>query len=273
MKFFVFSFLLLLTIQFSFAQVSTTPSVTTTATSPSLPWTATVKSELSSTIENAKKVGGGSTENQFRIAYKFSEAAQLGLLFGGKYKFVGQAQNQSDQEMVASDTAIAGILVAPSLLGSDKTIIDGRFYLPTSKDSIKLKQNLLARVDMILPYSLTGQKNLTFWVSPRFADFEFNSSKFDILSQVKLAQGSKIAPYIALNHKVKMGYKTGLNRTEEYMGPEVGIEALPHKLVKLGIYVNQERNILNPSAKNAPSDYSAFNSTESKYFVFGQIKL
>ncbi len=259
----------------SLAQAQTTaPSVTTTAPAAGLPLTATLKSEMSSNIESAKDQGGALTETQLRLAYKFNDTAQLGLLFGGKYNLANEKQTQADQNMIASDTAIAGILVAPAILGADKTTIDGRLYLPTSAASEKAKQQYQLRADITLPYSMESQRVASVSVSPRFSDFEITASKAELVSQAKFAQGKTFVPYVALNHKLKLADATaGMTRTEEYMGPEVGIDVVPHKLVKLSLLVSQERNILNPTAKKARATYTAFDTNETKYLFGAQIKL
>lgn len=271
MKLFGLATLLIVASQFGYAQNTT---ITTTAPATGLPWAVSLKSELSANMEAAKQIGGAGTETQFRAAYKFNDAAQLGVLLGGKYNLAGENQNQAQQEMVASDAAIAGIYVAPAILGADKTQIDGRLYLPTSNASQLAKQQYQVRADILLPYSLESQRSAAILISPRFADFDVAASKMELVSQAKLAQGKTIAPYIALNHKLKMAdAAAGLSRTEEYMGPEVGVEIIPHKMVKLALLVSQERNILNPTAKKARGEYSVFNTSETKYLLGAQIKL
>jgi len=70
-----------------------------------------------------------------------------------------------------------------------------------------------------------------------------------------------------------LGQVSNLSRTEEYMGPELGCEIFPHKLVKLAMSISQERNILNPTAKNVSSNFSLFNRNETKYLIGAQIKM
>lgn len=257
----------------SFSQAQTAGTSTTSVTSPSLPWTVSAKSEWSSNIETAKQVGGAATENQFRIAYKLTDKVQLGLLFGGKYNLANENQIQSDQEFIGMDTALAGLFVAPSFLGSDKTEVDARVYLPTTEASQKAKQLYQLRADIKLPYTFSSARSATLQVSPRVSDFEVAATKLELVSQAKFAQGSKVAPYIALNHKLKMLNTAGMSRTEEYVGPELGVELVPHKMVKLAFLVAQERNILNPSVKKVRPEYSAFDTKETKYLMSAQIKL
>lgn len=271
MKRIIASALVLISSASTLAQNTT---VTTTAPTTAMPWTATLKSEVSSNLETAKQIGGALTETQLRLAYKFNDVAQLGLLLGGKYNVANDSQNQADQDLISSDAAIAGIYVAPAILGADKTQIDGRLYVPTSEASKIAKQQALMRADILLPYTLEQQRSVSLLVSPRYTDYQQTASKLELVSQAKLAQGKMIAPYLALNHKLKLVDATaGLTRAEELMGPELGVEIVPHKLVKLSLLVSQERNILNPTAKKASANYSAFNTTETKYLVGAQIKL
>lgn len=271
MKAALFALSVIMGSQISLAQTQTT--VTTQAPAPGLPWTATLKSEVTNTIEAAKDVGGAGTETQFRLAYKFTDAAQLGLLIGGKYNLATEAQVQADQEMLASDFAIAGILVAPGILEADKTEIDGRLYLPTSDASEVAKQNYQLRADVKLPYTLAPQRTATLTVSPRLTDYQVAATRLDLVSQLKLAQGKAIAPYVALNHKLKTANTAGLTRNAEYIGPEVGLDLVPHKLVKVSLSVSQDRNILNPTARKVRAEYSAFDTRETTYLLGAQIKL
>lgn len=269
MKRVMFVSLGLLVSQLVMAQSETT----IVAPAPSLPWTATLKSELTSNVQTAKDMGGAGTETQFRLAYKFNDQAQLGLLVGGKYNLATINQNQEDQKMVASNVALAGLFIAPSLLQSDKTEIDARIYLPTSDASQTLKENFQMRADIKLPYTVAPQRVATLQVSPRWTDYAAMDSKIELVSQAKLAQGKMVAPYAALNHRFKFlnGEKT--TRTEEFAGPELGLDYAPHKIVKLTLSVSQERNILNPTAKKVRAEYSAFDTRETKYLLGAQIKL
>lgn len=252
---------------------TTTPTVTTKAPEAALPWTASLKSEMESNIETGKTVGGAQTDNQFRIAYKFNDKAQIGLLFGGKYKLTSETQTQADQEMISSDVAVAGVLTAPAILNADKTEIDGRIYLPTSDLSKNAKQNYQLRADIKLPYSLESQRTATLMVSPRVSDYEITATKVELISQAKLAQGKMFVPYVALNHKLRLDNTAGLVRSEERMGPELGLDINPHRLVRLSLLVAQDRNILNPTKKNIRSEYALFDTKETKYLLGAQIRL
>lgn len=255
------------------AQENATNVSTTSVSAPSQ-WAASAKTEISNNLKTASDVGGALTDNQLRLAYKFSEKAQLGLLFGAKYNIASDKQNQSDIGVINSDTALAGIYVAPSFVGSDKTEIDARVYFPTSDTSKKAKQNSMLRADIKLPYSLESEKVAALVFSPRFTDNAQAVEKLEILSQARIGFGKTFTPYIALNHRIKMlGQTTNLRRNEEVMGPELGVEYLPHKMVKLALLVSQERNILNPTAAKVSRNYSLFNDSESKYLFAAQIKM
>lgn len=255
------------------AQQNSTTNVSTSVSAPSQ-WAASVKSEISNNLKTAADVGGALTDNQLRLAYKFNDKAQLGLLFGAKYNIASDKQNQSDLAVINSDTALAGIYVAPSFIGSDKTEIDARLYFPTSDVSKKAKQNSMLRADIKLPYSLESEKVAALIFSPRFTDNAQADEKLEILSQARIGFGKTLTPYVALNHRIKMlGQTTNLRRNEEVMGPELGVEYLPHKMVKLALLVSQERNILNPTAAKASRNYSLFNDSESKYLFAAQIKM
>lgn len=256
------------------AQSTAETTVTTTAPSSTTSWTALLKSEASNNLEVARTVGGALTENQFRLAYKFNDKANVGLLWGAKYKLASDKEIQSEQAVINSDTAIAGFFVAPSFIGSDKTEIDARFYLPTSEESKVKHKNYVIRTDLKLPYSMVSDRVAILNVSPRFTDNDQAVEQLEVLSQIRLGQGKTYIPYIALNHRFKMlGQTLNLARTEEYMGPELGFEVIPHKMVKLALLVAQERNILNPSAKKASAQYSLFERNETKYLFGAQIKM
>ncbi len=105
----------------------------------------------------------------------------------------------------------------------------------------------MLRADIKLPYSLESEKVAALIFSPRFTDNAQAVEKLEILSQARIGFGKTLTPYVALNHRIKMlGQTTNLRRNEEVMGPELGVEYLPHKMVKLALLVSQERNILNP---------------------------
>lgn len=268
---FVLSLVMVPTVQ---AQSNVDATVTTTAPTPSSSWTVQLKSEASNNLEVARTIGGSLTENQFRLAYKFNDKANVGLLWGAKYKLASDKEIQSEQGMINSDTAIAGFFVAPSFVGSDKTEIDARFYLPTSEEAKVKHKNYVIRTDVKLPYSMESERVAALIVSPRFTDNDQAVEQLEVLSQIRIGQGKTFIPYAALNHRFKMlGETLNLSRTEEYMGPEVGVEMIPHKMVKLAVLVSQERNILNPSAKKASAHYSVFDRNETKYLLGAQIKM
>ncbi|MEY4616148.1 MAG: hypothetical protein RJB66_1108 [Pseudomonadota bacterium] len=269
MKKLVFASIFILSSPFVLAQSETT----IVAPAPVLPWTATLRSEMASNIQTGKELGGAGTETQFRLAYKFNDQAQLGLLIGGKYNLATINQDQADQEMIASNVAVAGLLVAPSFWGSDKTEIDARIYFPTSEQSGLLKENFQVRADIKLPYTIASQRTATVQLSPRVTDYAVTDSKFELVSQAKLAQGKAIVPYLAMNHRIKVMGGEAMSRTEEFLGPELGIDLIPHKIVKISLSVSQERNILNPTSKKVRSEYSAFDTRETKYLMGAQIKL
>lgn len=256
------------------AQSTVDATVATSVPSPSSSWTVQLKSEASNNLEVARKVGGSLTENQFRLAYKLNDKVNVGLLLGAKYKLASDNEIQSEQGVINSDTAIAGFFVAPSFMGSDKTEIDARFYLPTSEEAKVKHKNYVIRTDIKLPYSMESDRVAALIVSPRFTDNDQAVEQLEVLSQIRIGQGKTFIPYAALNHRFKMlGETLNLSRTEEYMGPEVGLEMIPHKMVKLAVLVSQERNILNPSAKKANAQYSVFDRNETKYLLGAQIKM
>jgi hypothetical protein len=251
----------------------TATSITTAAPSVGMAWTASLKSEMSNNLEKAKDIGGAATDNQFRLSYKFNETTQAGILLGGIYNLATEGQDQDNIKMINSDVAVVGLVTAPAVLGADKTEVDGRLYLPTSETSEKAAQQYKLRADVRLPYTMGNQRLATLWVSPRLTDYEVFSAKAELLSQAKLAQGKVIAPYVAINHKLVMLDTADITRKEEFMGPEVGVDYLPHKLVKLSLFVAQERNILNPTFKKTAANYSVFNTKETKYLFSAQIKM
>ena len=240
----------------------------------SLPFAMSFKSEVSSNVETAKTVGGGLSEHQLRLSYKIDEMSQVGLLLGGKYVFTGEGQNQQAQEFMNSDIAIAGIYAIPEVLGADKLEIDGRIYLPTSENSKAISQNYLLRADLKMPYSFENNQKVVLLTSPRFFDYEIANSKLDVQSQARYAIGKSVVPYLAINHRLIMLDENGLARSNEYMGPELGLELSPTSYLKVSMLVAQERNILNPGANSKTrKNYSAFDTAETKYFVNAQVKL
>lgn len=259
----------------SYAQTSDTSS-TMKAPAPSSDWTGLVKAEISNkNLKRANEIGGAMTENQLRLAYKFNDKANLGFLLTAKYNLASEQEVQADQKVVNSDVAVAGFLVAPSFIGSDKVEIDARYYLPTSESSKNAKQNSMLRADFKLPYSLESGRVVTLNVSPRYFDFANADETLEVLSQARIGMGKTVIPYAALNHRVKMlgGQVATLTRKEEYLGPEVGLEYVPNKMVKLALLVAQERNTFNPTAKKADRTYSLFNGGETKYLLGAQIKM
>ena len=271
MKTLILASLFLVQSNVSLAQTDT--RLTTVAPTPTNPWTASLKTELGSTVESAKVAGGGGTDTQFRLSYKITDAAQIGILVGGKYPIATENQVQADQRMIASDIALAGVYVAPGLLEADKTEVDGRIYLPTSDAAEASKENFVLRADLKLPYTLAPQRVATITVSPRYADYQVNPSRLEMVSQAKIAQGKAIVPYAAFNHRVSLLDTAGMNRKEEYVGPEVGVEVNPHRMIKLSLSLAQERNILNPTSRNVRGDYALFDTNETKYLLGAQIKL
>lgn len=250
----------------------TSISTSTPAVPP--PWAISLKSEWSRNLEEAKTVGGASTDNQFRIEYKLNSTAQMGLLFGGKYTMASEKQNQSDQKMIGSDTAIVGAYVIPNALGADKVQIDGRYYLPTSDASRDKKQNGLLRADIKMPFSLENQKSFKLYLSPRHYNYQNNDNVIDLRSQVRFDQGKNFLPYVAFNHTLKLSdIPAGYTRMVETAGPEIGIETQPNKFVNLNLRLAQDRNILNPSKTKSQKQYSVFDPDESTYYLEAVVKL
>jgi hypothetical protein len=240
----------------------------------SLPFALSLKSEISNNIEAALESGGAVVDNQFRIGYKLNDSAQIGVLLSGKYNIAEQNQLQSDQEFVAGDAAIAGILVAPSLLRSDKTEVDGRLYLPTSEASKKAQQQFQVRADVKLPYTLPAQSSFTVTMSPRVSGYVSTGEKLDFVSQAKLAKGRTIVPYFAMNHSLRMlNGMAGMARTTESVGPEIGVEVSPSKMVRLALLVSQERSIFSSKTNKQKAQYTAFAANETKVLFGAQIRL
>lgn len=256
-----------------FAQTSSTSSGTSSIFAPiQTPWVFQFKNDTFNTLETTKIMGGATTENQFKLTNKINSSTQIGFLVGFKYDLANTSQNQADIKTKMNDFALDGILETGSLLGSDKTVTEGRIYIPTSEKSHVEHLNTQLRADVLMPYTLKNNMTAYLYFNPRLYNYENGLNITKLRSQARIGIGSTLHSYVALDHKIEMGTKVINKRTLEAMGPEVGIEWTPNSFVKLAFNVAQFRNVLNPTESNVRKNIALFDTKESEYDFMAQIK-
>lgn len=271
-------YLALFATQFALAQNSATETSTTsvsTSVSTVRKLQLTYKNETSSNLERNKKTeGGATTDNQFKATYLLGEDVRAGFYISTKTDIAGQQEAQSTKKWTEGDLAAVVESIHGGLLGSDKTLLEGRMYFPTSKTSLDKRQELLVRGDINLPYTMNGTLSSNFYLSPRYSVVKGDRDQFDTLAQAKIAAkaNSVLTGYAALNYKNSIKQSNVFKRALETAGPEVGADITVNPIVKLNLSLVQDRIIDQPSKAKVRPEFALYDTKETQYMLKAQIK-
>jgi hypothetical protein len=260
-----------------FAQSSTNQSVTGVSSVPAAQRSVqlTYKNETSSNIERNKKTGGGvTTDNQFKATYLLGEDVRFGLYASAKTDIAGQNETQSSKKWISGDVAAVVESIYGSLLGSDKTLLEGRMYFPTSEVSKNKKQEMQLRADLNLPYTINGLLNSNIYFSPRYFSVQGERDQLDSLIQAKLAAkaNSFVTGYAAINYKNVLKQTAVFKRDMETMGPEIGADITANPILKFNLAVMQDRAIYQPTKLKVRPEFALYDTNETLYMLKAQIK-
>lgn len=223
---------------------------------------------------DTKTKGGGHAINVFSLSYAYSDAWKYALTMTNDY-YIPAAGAEKNDNAVYRDVGLSAATTYGSFLGTEKTPVKYKLYLPTTKDSQKIKRAFVLNTEMTLSYDLAEKLSATAILSP----FMYVQNGDDQLrnyleTEIRYSYTPAFSNYIGFQHDVRgLAGKSSFNKTLETVALLVGAGYSPTKNIDLQFSVGRDR-VLKESAivKNENETFSFLDEKEISYLAEAVVK-
>lgn len=233
----------------------------------------TYANATSNSFYDTKTKGGGHAINVFSLSYAYSDAWKYALTMTNDYT-IPAIGAKKDDNAVYRDAGLSASTTYGSFLGTEKTPVKYRLYLPTTKASQDIKQAFIANFEVALSYDLAEKLSATALFDPfiyvRNGDDQL---RHYLETEIRYSYTPTFSNYIGFQHDIRGLAGKSFSETQETVAFLVGVGYSPTKNIDLQFSFERDR-VLHESAavKNESEAFSFLDEKEISYVAEATLK-
>ncbi len=263
------------------AQSSTSTSTAAGTSTTTVETTAPTQNKFSflyataatNSFSKAREEGGAHTVNAMSLGYKYSDDWRFALTMTNDYML--PARGQEDKNATYRDVTVSAGTTYGSILGTEKTPVKYKMYLPSTQSSQDIKQAFAVGAEVSLGYDLTDKLSATALLIPLiYVRNGADQLRHILESEIRYSYTPAFSNFIGFQHDVKgMSSAQSLDKTAEYAALLAGVAYSPSKIIDLQVSVARERHLSVSHGKNASveqdpnSQFSFLDDREISYIA------